>query len=113
MCALGIFSGAAAAMSAASVATGAAILKAAGHAAYNVSHVTKAAALGGFVGAIPLFIVSSCARCLFVGKEDTIGRFALAAADAAVSGLLGYLMLYASDEDQQMSAEQFAAATAV
>lgn len=117
-CTAAFFSGVTAAGSAASGAAGAAILETAGHAAYDVKQSATAGAVGGAVAAIPITAVLLCCSCLFgssdKNKNNTIGQFVLYAGIAALSGVLGSAILTASgDYETEMSAGQFAAATAV
>jgi hypothetical protein len=117
-CGITFFSGIVAAGSAASGAAGAGILKAAGYAAYGVTQAARAGAAGGAVASVPIAIVLGCCGLLFGSEKDEskknqIGQFILGASIAALSGALGYAMVYSGQADVEMSAGQFAAATAV
>lgn len=120
-CSAAFFSGWVSGVSAASGATGAAILKASGHAAYSVKQAAAAGATGGAVLAIPTAIVLLCCSSMFGNKENEkdkkekspVGQWALSAGLAALSGVLGYAMLYTGEYHSDMSVGQFAAATAV
>lgn len=71
---------------------------------------------GGAVIAVPAAIVLACCGALGGKEQDknnTIGQFALSAGIAALSGVVGYAMIYAPNDSSEMSASQFAAATAV
>lgn len=113
----GFFSGITTACSAASGASGAAILQAAGFSAYNVQQSTAAGATGGAALSITLGMVLAYCVKLSEGSTDqsrhnAIAGFLLSAGISALSGALGYALLYTTN-DTEMTLGQCAAATAL
>ena len=112
-----LFGGMLAGSSALSGFTGSEILIAAGY-DYRTKYIVNAAAAGGAVLGVPYGILASILNtCCGSDGENTntnqLGNAILGAALAALSGIVGYAMLYQGDDNVNMNSDQFAAATAV